>query len=151
MAWGPGWGWDVSAPANSPLSHQHIQVLHCHSLSLLPLLNWLTLIWPSVIFLNWMQLHLGRVLRAIFPFYWKLFYPLHKIIFSFKYFGLFLLTYFWTIFNCIIYITNDNINFPTSQHPTSLNHFAFPYFIFQLSNVRFCLSIYLLFLCFKNF
>lgn len=38
----------------------------------LPLLNWPTLMWPNVIFLNWMQLHLGRVLSVIFPFYWKL-------------------------------------------------------------------------------
>lgn len=38
----------------------------------LPLLNWPTLMWPNVIFLNWMQLHLGRVLSIIFPFYWKL-------------------------------------------------------------------------------
>lgn len=38
-----------------------------------PLSNGPTLIWPNVISLNWAQLHLGRVLRAIFPSYWKLF------------------------------------------------------------------------------
>lgn len=38
----------------------------------LPLLNWPTLTWPNVIFLNWMQLHLGRVFSIISPFDWKL-------------------------------------------------------------------------------
>lgn len=70
---GAGWGWNAPASANSPLSHQHVQILACHNPRPSPLLNCPTHIWPNVIFLNWMQLHLGRVLRAIFPFYWKLF------------------------------------------------------------------------------
>lgn len=28
---GLGWGWNISASANSPLSHQHIQILYRHS------------------------------------------------------------------------------------------------------------------------
>lgn len=71
--WGTLLGWEVLASANSALSHRHVQIRGCHGPSPSPLLNWPTLSWPNVIFLNWMELHLGRILRAIFPFYWKLF------------------------------------------------------------------------------